>query len=118
MTTTLAHPDTAWLKIAGERQWIALSHNTEIRYNRDERDIAMRAGVRLFMLIGNATHEELANNLINTLPKIYNFLNKHEGPFIARVYRASADEHARGKGGKVEMWVSHEEWLDEMRRRR
>lgn len=103
-------PDTEWLQHVGTRGWIALTHNKEIRYNPQERDMVMRSGVRLFMLIGHHTHPVLAQNLINTLPRIHRFLDDQPAPFIARVYKASAEAFESGKAGKVDLWLSYEEW--------
>lgn len=105
-------PDTVWLKAVGEYGWIALSHNKQIRYNTAERDMAMRAHLRLFFLIGDTTHEILAKNFVQTVDRVRSFLATHEPPFIAKIYRptpvASVED---GLPGRVEMWLSHEEWL-------
>lgn len=104
-------PDTTWLREVGVRGWIALSHNKEIRYNTDERDMVMRAGVGLFFLIGHTTHDELALNLVQSLPKVIRFLETHRRPFIARIYRPSPVKDVyKGKAGRVEMWLTEEEW--------
>lgn len=104
-------PDTKWLREVGRRGWVALTHNKEIRYNTDERDMVMRAGVPLFMLIGDTTHAILARNFIQTLPRVMAFLDEHDPPFIARVYRPSpVTAVADGKAGRVNLWLSLDEW--------
>lgn len=109
-------PDTTWLRAAGDHGWIVLSHNSEIRYVTEERDMVMRAGVPLFILIGHTTHDLLARNVVQTLGQIHEFLASHEPPFIARVYRPSPVEGVlEGKPGRVEMWLSHAEWLASQR---
>ena len=102
--------DTEWLREIGQRGWIALTHNKEIRYNTHERDMVMRAGVPLFMLIGKHTHDVLARNLVLTLPRVLAFLDFHEPPFIARVYRAPETDFLRGLPGRVDLWLSHADW--------
>lgn len=103
--------DVDWLREVGRRGWLALTHNKEIRYRTAERDMVMRAGVGLFMLIGHAPHAELAMNFVQTLSKVHAFLSTHDPPFIARVYRPSpATDVTLGKPGRVELWLSLEQW--------
>jgi len=108
-------PDTHWLREIGRQGWIALTHNKYIRYNNEERDMVMRAGVPLFMLIGKHRHDILARNLIQTLPRIHAFLDAHVPPFIARVYRASELDFEQGKPGRVDLWLTYEDWLKAQR---
>lgn len=103
--------DTEWLREVGRRGWVALTHNKEIRYNAEERDMVMRAGVPLFMLIGKTTHAVLARNFIQTFPRVVEFLVRHAPPFIARVYRPSpVSAVADGEPGRVDLWLAFEEW--------
>ena len=78
-----------------------LTHNTRIRYTPLQRDTFMRVGVRGFFLIGHATPRELAENFVRRVERVRAFLNRHEGPFMAKVYRDRA---------AIEMWLSYEEW--------
>jgi len=104
-------PDTVWLKTVGQRGWVALSHNKQIRYTTAERDMAMRAGLRLFFLIGDTTHEILARNFVLTVDRVRQFLAAHEAPFIAKIYRPTPVAAVNdGLPGRVEMWLSFEEW--------
>ena len=77
-------PDTHWLREVGSLGYVALTHNWNIRYVTDERDMVMRAGVPLPVLAGGKVSlSELARNFIQTLPKIVYFLEKEPWPFIA-----------------------------------
>jgi hypothetical protein len=106
-------PDTTWLRAVGQRGWIALSHNKGIRYNTGERDMAMRASAALFFLIGSTTHEILARNFVQSLDRVEEFLAVHQRPFIARIYRPTpVSAVADGKPGRVDMWLSLEDWRD------
>lgn len=102
--------DPAWLTEVGSRGWIPFSHNKDIRYRTQERDAAMRAGLPLFLLIGHAPHAELAANLVETMPRILEFLDVHEPPFIAKVYRPTPVAEVGKKPGRVEMWLSEAAW--------
>jgi hypothetical protein len=87
-------PDQEWLRMVGERGWIALTHNKKIRWERDELDVLMRCGVRAFFIIGKGPHPELARAVLDA---------KHRGPFAARIYQ---------QGGTVDMWVTHQQWME------
>ena len=94
--------DEAWLKAVGGRGWIALTHNLRIRYTRNERDAVMEHRVAL---LGKAPLSELAHSFVATLPRIERFLSGRKPPFIARVYRPTPAEAARGAtAGHIEAW--------------
>ena len=94
-------PDTTWLRYVGERGWIALTHNKYIRWERDELDALMLAGVRAFFVIGKGPHLELAKAVVECQERIRMFLLEHPGPFAARIYQHTHE---------VNMWVTLEEW--------
>jgi len=92
-------------RVAGERGWIAVTHDRRIRYKPNERDAVMRHGVALLVVVGAAPFPDLARAFVATLPRIERFLAKHERPFIAKVYRPAVGETARGEvAGRVELW--------------
>jgi hypothetical protein len=92
--------DVDWFPVVAAHGWIALSRNRKQRYVPSERDVAMRSGLALFHLIRPGSHTALAPILVGLIPKIIAFRNKHEPPFIARVYRA----------GRVVMDLSLTQW--------
>jgi hypothetical protein len=98
--------DEVWLAEVGRRGWIALTHDSRIRYKPSERDAVMRHGVALLVLVGKAPFAELARVFVTTLPRIRRFLDSRDPPFIAKVYRASPGDVARGKvaPGRIELW--------------
>lgn len=105
--------DEEWLAKAGAEGWFCISLDARIRYRPNERDAVMHAGVGLFILAGRASHQDLAENFVRTFPKIKRFTEKHNRPFIAKVYRppASIRERYPGRPGRVELWLSYERWL-------
>ena len=98
--------DEIWLSEVGRNKWFAISKDRRIRYRPNERLAVMRAGVGLFIVIGtNATHQELAKNFVASYQKIEAFLEKHNPPFIAKVYRPSAKgSQGRNQAGRIELW--------------
>lgn len=59
---------------------------------------------RMLILVGNhAPADELASNLINTMDKVDELLDRMEPPLVVRVYRPSPRELvAQGKPGRVQ----------------
>ncbi len=99
-------PDEVWLEEIGKRGWIALTHDQRIRYKPNERDAVVRHRVALLVIIGAAPFTDLARAFVTTLPRIELFLHRHRPPFIAKVYRPSPAEMARGSSaaGRIELW--------------
>lgn len=100
-------PDEEWLAFVGAKQWVALTHNSRIRYTPNEKRAVLAHGVRLLVIIGQAPYPELAKSFVATRLRIEAFLQKHEPPFIAKVYRASPAELAKNPSapGQVVLWV-------------
>jgi hypothetical protein len=99
-------PDEEWLQAIGRKEWVAITHDTRIRYKPNERDAVIRNRVKLLVVIGKAPFAELALNFVNTLPKIDRFLARNEAPLIAKVYRPSPGQLAANSGamGDVSRW--------------
>src|SRR4051812_10637896 len=64
--------DEEWLGRVGREGWLGLSHNKDIQRTELELDVAMTEGAGVFFLIGKLTHDQLAANVIATLPAIIN----------------------------------------------
>ena len=105
--------DEEWLSEVGRRGWFALTHNSRIRYMPNERDAVMLSGVGLFILIGQTTHLELAENFVVTIQPVEKFIKKNDRPFIAKVYRPSPSgtKKQHREPGRVELWLSYDQWL-------
>lgn len=99
-------PDEVWLAEVGRRGWIALTHDGRIRYKPSERDAVIRHGVALLVIVGKAPFPELAEAFVASLPRIERFLESHEPPFIAKVYRAPPGDTrgANPSAGRIELW--------------
>lgn len=107
-TDHFAHdtPDKDWLAEVGRRGWIALTHDSRIRYKPTEKDAVIEHGVALLVIVGKAPFPELAKAFVTTLPRIDDFLVRHKPPFIAKVYRPSPSEIAQNNlsPGRIELW--------------
>jgi hypothetical protein len=99
-------PDEVWLAEVGKRGWIALTHDSRIRYKPNERAAVMRHSVGLLVIVGKAPFPDLARAFVATLPRVEQFLAGHKPPFIAKVYRPSPTEikQRHDAPGRVELW--------------
>lgn len=98
--------DEQWLEHCGRNERIALTHNERIRYTPNQLAAVMEHRVALLIVIGKVPHADLARNFVNTLPKIETFLDEHEPPYIAKVYRPPMPELARDPDakGSISLW--------------
>jgi hypothetical protein len=85
-------PDERWLKEIGRRRWVAITRDKRIRYKPNELEAVIRHRVRLLVIVGKAKFPELADSFVRTLPRIESFLQRHNPPFIAKVYRPTDSE--------------------------
>jgi hypothetical protein len=100
-------PDVEWIAAVASRNWIAVSRDERIRYKPNERRAVFDARLGLLLVIGNATHPELAMNFVRTAGPIMAFLSRRNAPFIAKVYRPSPAEVARNPqaAGRIDLWL-------------
>lgn len=103
-------PDEVWLHRVGVNGWFAISRDKRIRFRPNEKQAVLREGVGLFLVMGNARHEELALNFVDCIGKIERFCNRHEPPFIAGVYRPTPLQRAKQRRpkGRVEILFPRE----------
>ena len=98
--------DEIWLEQVGRRGWIAITHDSRIRYKPNELAAVMWHRVALLVMIGRAPYPQLAAAFVATRERILSFLDQHEPPFIAKIYRPSGTESANGANaaGHVLLW--------------
>jgi hypothetical protein len=108
--------DVHWFPVVAQHGWLALSHNKHQRREPLEIEVAMRAGLALFHLIGKLKHAELVEGLVLTMPRVIAFRHKHAPPFIASVYRPERKTAYLTVPGRVTMHLSHADWLKARRK--
>lgn len=98
--------DEEWLAHCGRNGRVAVSHNSRIRYVPNELAAVQHFAVPLIIVVGQAPTADLARNFVNTLGRIEAFLDAHDPPFIAKVYRPTAGEFEKAASapGRVELW--------------
>jgi len=82
--------DEQWLEHCGRNARVAITHNERIRYTPNELAAVVQHRVALLVVVGKAPLAELAHNFVASLPRIEKFLDEHDPPYIAKVYRAPA----------------------------
>lgn len=99
-------PDETWLEEIGRRGWIAITHDGRIRYKPNELAAVMQHRVALLVTIGQAPYPQLAQAFVATRGRILHFIERHEPPYIAKVYRPSSSEAAANPlaPGHIELW--------------
>lgn len=99
-------PDETWLESIGRRGWIAITHDGRIRYKPNELAAVMQHRVALLVVIGKVPYPLLAQAFVATRSRILSFLDRHDPPLIAKVYRPSALDVAEDAGapGRIELW--------------
>ncbi|MBI3981725.1 MAG: hypothetical protein HY337_02355 [Gemmatimonadetes bacterium] len=97
-------PDEEWLQVVGERAWVAITHDSRIRYKPNELEAVVRHRVALLVVVGRASYPALAAAFVSALPRIESFLESHDAPFIAKVYRPTPADMRRNAPGRVELW--------------
>lgn len=99
-------PDETWLKTIGRRGWVAVTHDSRIRYKPNELQAVIQNGVTLLVVIGHAPYAELAHAFVRTRRRIETLLDQNAPPLIAKVYRPSPAEVAKDPdaAGTVTLW--------------
>lgn len=99
-------PDEQWLEHCGRNRRIGVTHNERIRYTPNELAAVVEHRVALLVVVGKVPLAELAQNFVNTLPKIEGFVDAHRPPYIAKVYRPPAPELAKDPAatGSISLW--------------
>lgn len=81
--------DVEWIAGAGERGWVVLSKDEQIRRNPLERDAIERARVKAFFLTQQGlSGPEMGEIFIRALPGMVRRAARQSGPFIFTVSRS------------------------------
>ena len=99
-------PDDTWLGQVSAKGWVAVTHDSRIRYKPNELAAVVAHKAALLVVVGAAPSAALARAFVATSPKILTFVVEQVRPFIAKVYRASpaALRKNPAAAGHVELW--------------
>lgn len=98
--------DEQWLEHCGRNARIAITHNERIRYTPNELAAVIQHSVALLVVVGKVPLADLAQNFVATLPKIEQFVDQHQPPYIAKVYRPASSGLGNGakSSGTISLW--------------
>lgn len=103
-------PDYEWIAEAGKRSWYVLTHDKMIRHRMQELNAVKENNVGMFILVGKASHAELASVFAAMIQKVDRFIRKNDRPFIAKIYRPAPSQKDKLKAsGQILMWKSFRE---------
>jgi hypothetical protein len=79
-------PDNEWIPVVGEKGWILLTRDQNIRYNELELKQIVAAKVKEFVVLGgNLNRDELAELITAALPAMKKLCKKQKPPFIVSI---------------------------------
>ena len=85
--------DGEWLPLVGERGWVVLTKDRQIRTRKNEIAALIQARVAAFVITrADLTGPEMAKALVAALPAMLRALAKRARPFVAKVTTAGAVE--------------------------
>ena len=81
--------DEDWLAVVGSREWIVLTKDDAIRRRPNEQRAIRDAAVGAFVVTaGGLAGHDLARILVQALPAMARFVDKHRRPFIVTISRS------------------------------
>lgn len=79
-------PDTEWLKMVGDKGWVALTKDKRIRSQTENRKSLTKNGVRCFCIMDQSlSGDDLAARFLNNEERIVGAC-RQPGPFFYAVY--------------------------------
>jgi hypothetical protein len=75
--------DDVWLRMCGEKGWVALTRDRKIRYRKIEKEALLEFEVGAFTLsAGQATGQQTADRILSLLPSIKQHILVEPRPFL------------------------------------
>lgn len=98
--------DVEFLPVIGERQWVLVTKDKNVRRNQLEVHAILNAGVRAFVITASGLdHQQISDLVLRAMPKIVRVC-RQRGPFvynvtatgaISQIPRRTLERRARGK---------------------
>jgi hypothetical protein len=94
LVTDRGMKDEVWLRIAGEREWIVLMRDKQVRRRPGQRNALLRHGVRAFVLTGAGNYSEwrTLHLLVRRWDEIEQVVADGPGPFLYAVTQQGVRE--------------------------
>lgn len=92
-------PDIQWCREVGDKGWVIITKDKQIRCNRVELETLLAANVPCFCLdTANMTGAEMSEAILTALPTALRMVAKYQPPFVAVISRS----------GDVSLLYSHD----------
>jgi hypothetical protein len=93
--------DDVWLRAAGERDWVVLSKDDNIRRRAGEIGAIRAARVSFFVLgRGNFTGQQMAEVFVKAMPQIERAIRDHRPPLVCTVSSSGAVQVFEDESGR------------------
>ena len=81
-------PDEEWIQLVGEKDWLAVTNDKNIRYRQSELAAIRDNKARIFVIRAkNVTADDVAEILLKAMERMKKFSRKTAPPFVAAIYR-------------------------------
>ena len=81
-------PDETWIALVGEKGWVALTKDKNIRHRIAEFHSIKKHSARIIVIRAkNATGEDIADLLVKGRKSIERFVANNPAPFVAKIDR-------------------------------
>ena len=98
--------DEDWLAIVGQKGWVVLTKDKNIRYRNPELLAVVKGNAKVYTLMsGNITALQMAEVFEKAIPHIENSVDLNEPPYIAKILST----------GSVKIWVGRKELIKQFR---
>lgn len=77
--------DVEWIPVVAERGWVAITQD-QLRERPEEQEALVLHGAKVFVLMGRATHETLAEIFLARQKSIQRLIETHDDAFLAKLY--------------------------------
>jgi PIN like domain len=98
--------DVDFLPIIGERQWVLVTKDKNVRRNQLEVNAILNSGVRAFVITATGlNHQQISDLVSKAMPKIVR-ISRQQGPFVynitatgtmSQISRRMLERRAKGK---------------------
>jgi hypothetical protein len=78
-------PDLEWIPRVAANRWVAITKD-KLKADLEEQIALVRTGARVFVLVGDASHGELAELFISKLKWVKRMLSQNDGAFLGKIY--------------------------------
>lgn len=89
-------PDEEWIALVGDRKWLAVTKDKNVRFRTAEIEAIKCRGARVLVIRAkNATGLDMANILVEAHRRVERFVSRTDAPFVAGIDRSGTIRNYR-----------------------